>query len=416
MRAFGRLLPLRDAQARVAAASFPIDRTEVAPLSEAFGRIAARTLEAKRPIPPVDRAGWDGYAVRSVDTRPARPGAPVRLTVVAELFAEEATRRPLGPGEAAAVATGASLPPGADAVAIFEEVLRRGKQVELSRPVRRGDRITPAGHDVPLGTVLVAAGTKISVAALGAVAACGRPSIRVYARPRVALLATGNELVVPGQPARPGAVFESNLPAMAALVRAAGGEPRSHPPVEDRPATIERALRAAVRDSDLVLVSGGSSVGERDHLPRLFPRIGRLLFHGVAVRPGKPTLAACRGRKLLLGLPGHPASCLSNMLWLGVPAVRRIARQPGPGWRTESAVWRGPELRPSTEMATVVPLEHRDGTIRSTFRGSSAITSLSAANGFVVLRPGHPTVRAGARLAFCRLESVDDGDTYRSNA
>lgn len=404
MHAFGKLLPLREAQARVAAAVRPIGRTEEVPLAEATGRIAARTVRSTRPVPSVDRAGWDGYAVRSVDTRGARPALPVELKVVAELFAEQSTRRALRAREAAAVATGASLPPGADAVAIFEEVKRLRGVVRLTKPVRAGDRITPAGHDVPVGTLLVRDGAPIAPASVGALAACGQPSVRVYARPRVALIATGNELVVPGHRARAGAVFESNLPAMEALVRAAGAIPRVYPPVEDRPDAIERVLREALRVSDLVLVTGGSSVGERDHLPKLFPRLGRLLFHGVAVRPGKPTLAARRGSTLLLGLPGHPASCLSNMLWLGVPAVRRLARQPGPGWRTETAVLRGPSLGPTETMALVVPLEHRNGTVRSTYRGSSAITSLAGANGFVVLPPKHQEVRPGSRLSFCRLE------------
>jgi molybdenum cofactor synthesis domain-containing protein len=404
MHAFGRLLPIETARQRLARSVVPITRTESVPLDQAFGRISAGSVRAPRPVPPVARAAWDGYAVRSADTRGARPDRPVALTVVSELYAEHATRARVSSGEAAAVATGATLPTGADGVAIFESVRRRGRSVVLSAPVRAGDRITPAGHDLAAGTELVAPGERLGPATLGILAACGVGTVRVYARPVVALLTSGNELQRPGERPVPGGVFECNLEPMAAVVRAAGGVPAVLPPVPDSPERISAAIRRALRAADLVLASGGSSVGERDHLPRVFPKFGRLLFHGLAVRPGKPTLAARAGDRLLVGLPGHPASCLTNMYWLVLPVVRALARQPGPGWTDRQATLVGASLEPSEELSTVVPLSFDGTTVRSTYRGSSAVTSLRAANGFVILPPGADRVRAGKTVTFSALD------------
>ncbi len=404
MRAFGRLLPIATARARLERAVTPVVRTERVKLSLAAGRVAARTVRAPRPVPPVDRASWDGYAVRSADTVGASRGRPISLRLVEELYAEDSSRRRVGAGETVAVATGASLPPGTDAVAIFEEVVKRGRSVRLFHPVRPGEKIAKAGHDLATGTVLVRAGEPVGPATVGALAACGVASLEVYARPVVALVASGNELKLPGERLGLGGVYECNLPSIAAVVAAAGGVPRILPPVPDDPRKIEAVLRRALRSADMVVASGGSSVGERDHLPRIFPKLGSLLFHGLAVRPGKPTLAARAGPKVLLGLPGHPASCLSNMYWLVLPALRRLARQPGPGWTERDAVLTGPDLARTPGLATVVPLERTGDRVRTTFRGSSAITSLRAATGFVILPPGSGAVRAGARLRVADLD------------
>ncbi len=404
MHAFGRLLPLPTARSRLERSVAPISRTDEVGLDAAFSRVAARTVRSRRPIPPADRATWDGYALRSADTLGASRTRPVRLAIVGELFAEQSFSGRLSRGECVAIATGAAVPPGADAVAIFEEVERSRSSIVLRSPVARGDRIAERGHDLPAGSVLVKAGERIGPPGLGALAACGFATVRVYARPVVAIVPNGNELVLPKESPRAGAIYESNVAPLAAVVTAAGALPQAYPPVRDDPGRLEAALRRALRQSDLVLATGGSSVGERDLLPKVLPRLGRLLFHGIAVRPGKPTLAARAGTKLLVGLPGHPASCLSNMYWLVLPVLRRLARQPGPGWKERTAVLAGPTLEPSESLATVIPLEVRGDRVRSTFRGSSAITSLRAASGFAILSAGSRPVRPGARLGFFELD------------
>jgi molybdopterin molybdotransferase len=404
MHAFGRLTPVDVARRRLLAAARPLERTESLPLEVAFGRVAAATYRAPRPVPGFARATWDGYAVRSRDTRTARPGRPVELRVVGEVFAEQAFPGTVGPGETVAIATGGALPRGADGIVIFEEVDRRGRRIRLSHPVAPGDRFSPPGHDFPRGRRLVRAGEELTATALGTLAACGIPRVRVFARPVVAILPNGNELVAPGARERPGQIYESNNAALSAVIVAAGATPRPEPPLPDDPARIERAVRRALRTADLVLATGGSSVGERDHLPRLLPKVGRLLFHGIAVRAGKPTLAAVRDSKLVIGMPGHPTSCLVNMYWLVLPVLRKLGHRPGPGWTEGRAILGSDAVAPTPGLSTVVPLEFHDGKAFSTYRGSSVITSLAGATAYAMLPPGRRKVPAGSAIRVYHLD------------
>lgn len=404
MHAFGRLTPVDTARRRLLAAARPIARTERVRVEAAFGRVAAITYRAPRAVPSFARATWDGYAVRSIDTRAAVRRHPVELRVVGEVFAEQAYSGRLGPGEAVAIATGGALPRGADAVVIFEEVERTGARIRIVRPAAPGDRFSRPGHDFPRGRVLVRRGEVLAATALGTLAACGVPYVRVYARPVVTILPNGNELLGPGDREVPGRIFESNNATLSAVVTAVGGVARPLPPIPDDPRRIEAAIRRALRSSDLVLATGGSSVGERDHLPRILPRLGKLLFHGIAVRAGKPTLAADAHGTLVVGMPGHPTSCLVNMYWLVLPVLHKLAHRPGPGWTVGTAVLGSDAVAPTPGLSTVVPLEFRDGKAYSTFRGSSIITSLAGATAYAMLPPGRRRVPAGTRLTVYRLD------------
>jgi|SRR5580658_3918174 molybdopterin molybdotransferase len=404
MHAFGRLIDVGVARRKLLAATHPVERTDLVRVDEAFGRVAASTYRAPRPVPGFSRATWDGYALRAADTRAATRRHPTELRVVGEVFAEQAYPGRVGPGETVAIATGGALPPGADAVVIFEEVERRGARIRVPHPVPVGDRFSPPGHDFPRGKVLVRRGEELTPPALGTLAACGIPKVRVFSRPVVAILPNGNELLAPGAREHPGMIYESNNASLSAVIVAAGGIPRPLPPLPDDPARIESAIRRALRTADLVLATGGSSVGERDHLPRILPRLGRVLFHGIAVRAGKPTLAAVVHDKLVVGMPGHPTSCLVNMYWLMLPALRKLAHRPGPGWTEGTAVLGSDAVRPTPGFSTIVPLEFRDGRAYSTYRGSSVITSLSGATGFALLPPGRRPVPAGTSLTVYHLD------------
>lgn len=414
MHAFGRLLDVETARRRLVRAARPISRTDRVRVELAFGRVAARTYRAPRPVPGFARATWDGYAVRTIDTRGASPRRPVELRIRGEVFAEQAFPGRLGPGDTVAIATGGALPRGSDAIVIFEEVERRGDRIRLVHPVPVGDRFAPPGHDFPRGQVLVRRGEVLSATALGTLAACGIPTVRVFARPIVTILPNGNELLSPGAREHPGRIYESNNASLASVVLAAGAVPRPLPPLPDDPRRIEAAIRRALRASDLVLATGGSSVGERDHLPRILPRLGRLLFHGIAVRAGKPTLAADVRGTLVIGMPGHPTSCLVNMYWLVLPVLHQLAHRPGPGWTVGTAVLGSDAVAPTPGLSTVVPLKFRDGRAFTTYRGSSAITSLSGATAYAMLPPGRRKVRAGSTIRVFRLDpplgpAVDPG-------
>jgi molybdopterin molybdotransferase len=402
MRPFGRLVPVATVLARLQSATVPVRATESVALAAAAGRVAARAYRAPGPVPPFPRATWDGYAIRSADTRRASADRPVRLRLVGEVFAEERLGRAVGAGEAAAVATGGAMPPGTDAVLIFEEAHPASTSVSAERFIPAGERVAAAGADIAAGRRLVGRDEVLDPATLGAVGATGRARLTVYRRPRVALLSNGNELAAPGDRRRANQVYDVNGVTLASVVQAAGGEASVEPPLPDDPGRIESAIRRAVRAHDLVVVTGGSSVGEHDFLPSIFPRLGRLLFHGVAVRPGKPTLAAVRGNRLLLGLPGHPTSCLSNGLWMLLPLVRRLAHLPGPGW-TEGTVRLGASI-PAVggALTSVVPLRVVGGVAWPTFRDSSAITSLAGANAFL-MRPGGSVAVPPGRRVLARL-------------
>ncbi len=398
MHAFGHLIPMEVARRRLLRSVRPLDRIDRVRVDAGLGRVVARTVRSPRPVPSFYRATWDGYALRSVDTTGTTPSRPRTVRVVGEVFAEQAFPGTIGQGEAVAIATGGALPRGADTVVIFEEVVRRARSVRISRALRPGERLAVPGDDFEEGAVLVWRGEELTPTGLAMVAACGLATVPVLARPVVSIVPNGNELLTPGAPTRIGRIFESNNASLAAVVQAAGGVPRTFPPVPDDPRKIEATLRRALRSSDLVLSTGGSSVGERDHLPQVFPRMGRLLFHGIAVRPGKPTLAVQVGDQVIVGMPGHPSSCLTNAYWLLLPLIRRLAGRAGPGWSDSEARLESGQLASSSSLATVIPLSVRNGGVYSRYHGSSSISSLAGSVGFTVLSPGRKTLHAGARV------------------
>jgi molybdenum cofactor synthesis domain-containing protein len=395
MRPFGRLISTREALDRLLGATEPVRRTERLPVTEAVGRRSAVRILAAHPVPPFRRASWDGYAVRSADTRAATKARPVRLGLVGEVYAETPSRRRVGAGTAVAIATGGPLPPGADGVVIFEDVTVDGSDVVVSAPVRPGDRIADVGEDFPAGARLADRDDLLTPPRLGAIAAAGRSTVEVWSRPRVGILPNGNELRVPGERLSFGAIHESNNASLAALARAFGAEVTPHAPVPDDEGAIEAVIRRAIPGVDLLLVTGGSSVGEHDFLPAIFPRLGRLLFHGIAVRPGKPTLAVRAGATLVIGMPGHPTSCLANGLWLVAPVLARLGHSDAVPWSDKSVVLTESYDVPTSSFSTVVPLEVRGDRARPTFRTSSSITSLVPANAYVLLPPNRLGLRRG---------------------
>jgi molybdopterin molybdotransferase len=403
MRPFGRLLPMGRARDRLLRTVRAIQRREWLPLESAAGRISAATVRAPRNVPDFRRATWDGYALRASATAGASQKHPAEFRIVGEVFAEQTFHGTVGAREAVAIATGGALPRGTDTVLLFEEAHVRGRKLRVTHPLRALERIAEPGEDFARGEVLVRSGDPLTPAALGSLAAVGLRRVRAWARPRVSIVPNGNELVARGGSLRPGQIFESNNLTVGALVEACGCDPIPSPPVRDDPRAIETALRRALRTSDLVLVTGGSSVGERDYLPSVFPRIGKLLFHGVAVRPGKPTLATLARGKLVVGLPGHPTSCLSNGFWLLLPLLRKLARLPGPGGWEEQV-----RLGASVEgfgggFSTIVPFRVSEGIAYPTFHGSSAISSLRGTNGFLVLPPRPQRLPRGSAVTVHRL-------------
>jgi molybdopterin molybdotransferase len=395
IRPFEHLISTRDALDRLLAATRPVPRRESVPVEDAMGRRSARAVVSSRSVPPFRRGSWDGFAVVARSTRGASAERPIELRLVGDIFAETRSKGPLGPSEAAPIATGGPLPEGADAVVIFEDVRVEDGTVLLSRPVRRGDRVAEAGEDFPVGARLVEKDDLLTPARLGSLAAAGESRVEVWERPRVAIVPNGNELRAPGDRLVFGQIHESNNASLGALATGFGAIVTTFPPSPDREPVIEAAIRRAAAHSDLVLATGGSSVGERDFLPSIFPRLGRVLFHGIAVRPGKPTLAVRCGSSLIIGMPGHPTSCLTNGLWLVAPVLARLSHADAVPWTDQPVVLSEAYEVPNSSFSTVVPLEVRDGRARPTFRTSASITSLVPANAYVIVPPNRPALRRG---------------------
>ena len=289
MRPFASTIPLTEALATLRAAATPIDRIEPCPLHAAAGRVLASDLRASRDVPPFDRAAMDGVAVRARDTAQATPERPVVLRVVGTVFTGEAPDRVVADGECLVIATGAPLPPGADAVVMVEQTRSPDRDhVEIRTRATSGENVGLRGCDIRDGDRILEVGSVITPARVGALAALGLVQIDVYERPRVFLASTGNEVIAPGAPLGAGQIYDVNRYTLAPVVTTHGGDPLVGGTAVDSVEALRRTLDAArAARADLVVLSGGSSVGDRDLLVDAVAGRGELLFHGIAVKPGK---------------------------------------------------------------------------------------------------------------------------------
>ncbi len=396
MRPFTSTISLDEARRRLAGAVVPMARTECVSLVDATGRVAAADVESRVDVPPFARSAMDGYAVIAAETVSASRQAPARLRMVERIYTGQLPTRSIASGECAEIATGAALPDGADAVIMVEETATEGVDVVgLFAAAMPGQNVSPRASDIAAGTVVVRLGEPLNPARVGAIAAIGHRDLQVYERPRVAILSTGNEVVEPGEPLAPGQIFDVNRFTLAAIVAAHGGIPQAHAPAHDTVDALVAALDACVLAADIVVFSGGSSVGERDLIRDAIAARGEMIFHGIAVKPGKPTAFAILGGTPFFGMPGNPTSCLSNAYVLLVPFLRATARLPPLAPR----VVRVPLGRGIVSVAgrhQFYTVRLADGSAFPAFKGSGDITSLSQADGYIEIAPDQSTVEEGA--------------------
>jgi len=331
----------------------------------------------------------DGYAVRAADGV-----APRRI--VAEVPAGATALPSLGPGEAARIATGAPVPPGADAVVKVEQATEAKGHLSAQMPPEPGQFLDPAGIDLPRGARVVSRGEILTPARLGLLASVGRARVRVVGRPRVALLSSGDELLAPGEPFRPLRIYDSNTTTLRALFEETGGHVEVRPRLPDAREATRDALRDAAEGADLVVISGGASVGARDHAAGALAEAGEVLFHGVRVKPGKPLLAGRIGDALVVGLPGNPTSALSNAHLFVLPALRRMMDAPA---RTAAATHArfAADVAGERDRFLVLPVRLEAGVATPTFKGSGSLTSIAASDGWIGVPEG-TSLRAGAQV------------------
>ena len=382
MRPFGETIPLDRARTLIDDAIRPIDRTERVALADADRRVLAADLVSAADVPPFPRAAMDGYAVRAADTTGATRDTPRTLTWIEKVFTGQLATRQVGAGECIEIATGAPMPHGADAVVMVEETATdAGNGIRIFAPVKTQQNIGRQGADIQKGQTVLRAGEVLNASRIGAIAALGRPHVEVYQRPRVAILSTGNEIVDPGQALEPGQIYDINRFTVAAVVAEHGGVPITYSTVrdtlEDLSSAVERTL-----EHDVLLFSGGSSVGERDLIMDVVKARGELIFHGVAVKPGKPLAFGTIKGKLFFGLPGYPASCLSNTYIFVVPALRQMARLPAGNTNTVTLPL-GQRIVSPVRRHQFYTVRIVNGAAIPAFKASGDITSMSQADGYI---------------------------------
>jgi molybdopterin molybdotransferase len=397
MRPFTSTISLEEARRRLDAAVRPIARTERVRLDDAVGRVIGADVTSSIDVPPFARSAMDGYAVVAATTTGASRSNPSRLRLLDRIYTGQPSSITVTPGTCAEIATGAPLPAGADAVVMVEETATNGDQdIDVFATIAAGQNVGRRGADIVAGDRVVAAGDVLSPSRVGALAAIGCADIEVFARPRVAILSTGNEVIEPGQPLAPGQIFDVNRFTLSAIVSTHGGVPEAHRPAQDTVDALVASLDACM-SADLIVFSGGSSVGERDLVVDAIAARGEMIFHGIAVRPGKPTAFAMVSGTPFFGMPGNPTSCLSNAYILLVPFLRAVARLPRHSPRIVS-VPLGRRIVSAVNRHQFYTVRLRDGVAFPAFKGSGDITSLSQADGYIEIPADQSTVDEGSML------------------
>ena len=402
MRPIRDTIALDRARSLLLDAAVPIDRVERVKLDEAEGRVVAADLAASGDVPPFARAAMDGYAVRAEDTFGASRQDPRVLTVVEKVLTGQMTLKAIDPGQCAEIATGAPMPRGADAVVMVEETDRAPGEddARVFTPVYPMQNVGRQGADITAGQTIARAGDVVNPSRVGAIAATGVAAVDVYARPRVAILSTGNEIAEPGHPLEPGQIYDINRFTLAAVIRRHGGVPVPHPTAPDTIEGLEAAVDACLAE-DMLVFSGGSSVGERDLILDVLARRGEVVFHGIAVKPGKPTAFGRIAGKPVLGMPGYPTSCLSNAYMLLVPLLRLMARLPAYEPRTVTLPLAA-RVVSTTGRHQFYTVRIADGMAVPAFKQSGDITSMALADGYIEI-PAQTDIVEKGEMVVVRL-------------
>jgi molybdopterin molybdotransferase len=398
------MLSVEAARTRVLDALHPTP-AEVVGVAEAWNRVTAGPVVARLTQPPADVSAMDGYAVRAEDST-----LGATLCVIGSAPAGHPFEGNLGPGETVRLFTGSVVPAGADAILLQEDATRDGDIVRVNEAVTAKRHIRRAGQDFAAGDTVVAANRRMTARDVGLAAAANHPWISVHRRPRVAILATGDEIAMPGEPIPAGGIVSSNSHALAALVRAAGGDPVVLPVAPDDVAMIA-ATADAVGGMDLLVTTGGASVGDHDLIIESLRQRGMTLdFWQIAMRPGKPLLFGQLGAVPVLGLPGNPVSALVCAILFLVPAINRLLGLPGEPPATEPAIL-GAKLAANDRRA-----DHLRATLTRGAHGESIVTPfpvqdsamlqrLARADALILRAPHAPALAEGAEVRVIRLEA-----------
>ncbi len=399
------MISVEEARERILATLHPTP-AEIVALASAWGHVTATPVVARLTQPPMDVSAMDGYALRAADGT-----LNATLHVVGSAPAGHPFAGTVGAGQAVRLFTGSVVPPGADAILLQEDATATGTEVRVNEAVVAGRHIRRAGQDFAAGDAVVPAGRRLTARDIGLAAAANHPWLTVHRRPRVAILATGDEIAMPGEPIPPGGIVSSNSHALAALVRAAGGEPIVLPVAADTREAVA-AVADAVHGMDMLVTTGGASVGDHDLVIESLKSRGlELDFWQIAMRPGKPLLYGRLGAVPVLGLPGNPVSAMVCSILFLLPALSRLSGLPAAPPPTVQAI-AGAALRPN---------DHRADHLRSTIsvgsqgrivatpnpvQDSAMLRRLAHADALILRAPNAPAVPEGAEVTIIRLDTL----------
>lgn len=404
MKTFTKLLSPEEARRAYARAFSPKPLgSQRVPLLGALHRVLAEEIRALTDLPPFDRSTVDGYAVRAVDTVHASSSQPVSLAVVDEVLMGAKVEFRIAEGQAARIPTGGALPAGTDAVVMQEHVVRQNGRISVERSARAGENVTRRAEDVKAGEVVLRPGQRLQAQDLGLLAGLGHSAVEVYLKPRVAVIVTGDELVAPYAPPQGSQVRDMNTYTLAGLTESVGGIAQPYGIVRDNLAVLTGTAQRALRTSDALILSGGSSVGEKDLVTDAIAALGEpgIIVHGISIRPGKPTILALANGKPVFGLPGNPVSAMVIFDQFVRPVVEGLA-----GLQEERPYGLTVRARLATRLSAReredhvrVALAERGGAVWATPvpGGSGVITSMVRAHGIVVV-PAHSTVDEGSEV------------------
>ena len=393
MRAFGKLTPFDEALKMSLEVSIPIERTEKVKLEDALGRVHAEELISPLNVPDYTRAAMDGYALISDDTSSASGNMIVSLRIIGEIYAGDSGKKVLTEGECFKIATGGMLPAGADAVIPFEDISEQPDSIVLETPVPEGSCLGLLGEDIKIGEVILKRETLLHSAHIGAAASVGISELKCFAKPVVAIAVSGDEIVEVGEKLGAGQVYDTNSYTLSAVISKAGGVAVKLPIVRDSVENIERAIKSS--EADIITFTGGSSVGEKDLIVDAIKNLGEVIYHGITAKPGKPGLLGKVGDSLVVGMPGYPTSCLTIANVLLAPMIRKISRNRSAEHHSVIEVELGEKLTAKSESHQIITVKIENGIAHPVFKGSSVITSMSNADGYVELPHGVSEIDAG---------------------
>lgn len=399
------MISVEQARERILQQLQPVS-AEVVALAEAWRRVTAEPLKARLTQPPADVSAMDGYALRAAD---GSLGAC--LQVIGAAPAGHPFDGAVGAGQAVRLFTGSVVPAGADAILLQEDATRDGDAITVNEAVVAGRHIRRAGQDFARGDAVLPAGRRLTARDIGLAAAANHPWLTVHRRPRVAILATGDEIALPGEPIPPGGIVSSNAHALAALVMAAGGQPTVLPVARDDTAAIAAAADA-VTGMDLLVTTGGASVGDHDLVIESLQSRGMTLdFWQIAMRPGKPLLFGRLGATPVVGLPGNPVSAMVCAILFLLPALSRLAGLPAAPPPVSSAILaeavKANDHRADHLRATVsVGADGRPVVTPFPVQDSAMLRRLALADALILRAPHAPALPAGAEVAVIRLDSL----------